>query len=40
VRAFASPGWLGTLIPAEYGGAGLGLTEASLLLHAVGHPAP
>jgi len=36
VRAFATPGWLGVLIPEEYGGAGLGLTEASLLLHAVG----
>jgi acyl-CoA dehydrogenase len=36
VRAFATPGWLGALIPEAYGGAGLGLTEASLLLHAVG----
>src|SRR5579859_2708111 len=36
VRAFAAAGWLGALIPEEYGGAGLGLTEASLLLHAVG----
>src|SRR5579859_3706398 len=36
VRAFAAPGWLGALIPEAYGGAGLGLTEASLLLHAVG----
>src|ERR1700687_1294753 len=36
VRAFAAPGWLGVLIPEEFGGAGLGLTEASLLLQAVG----
>jgi alkylation response protein AidB-like acyl-CoA dehydrogenase len=36
VRAFATPGWLGALIPEEYGGAGLGLVEAGLLLHAVG----
>jgi alkylation response protein AidB-like acyl-CoA dehydrogenase len=36
VRAFAAPGWLGALIPEEYGGAGLGLTEAGLVLHAVG----
>jgi acyl-CoA dehydrogenase len=36
VRAFAEPGWLGVLIPEQYGGAGLGLTEAGLLLQAVG----
>jgi acyl-CoA dehydrogenase len=36
VRAFAEPGWLGVLIPEAYGGAGLGLVEAGLLLHAVG----
>jgi alkylation response protein AidB-like acyl-CoA dehydrogenase len=35
VRAFASAGWLGVLIPEAYGGAGLGLTEASLMLQAV-----
>ena len=35
VRAFAEAGWLGVLIPEEYGGAGLGLTEAGLLLHSV-----
>jgi alkylation response protein AidB-like acyl-CoA dehydrogenase len=37
VRAFADTGWLGVLIPEAYGGAGLGLTEASLLLQAIGH---
>jgi len=36
VRAFAEAGWLGILIPEAYGGAGLGLTEAGLLLHAIG----
>ena len=35
VRSFAERGWLGTIIPEAYGGAGLGLTEAALLLHAV-----
>jgi alkylation response protein AidB-like acyl-CoA dehydrogenase len=35
VRAFADAGWLGVLIPEAYGGAGLGLTEAGLLLHAI-----
>ena len=36
VRAFAEAGWLGVVIPKEYGGAGLGLTEAGLLLQSVG----
>src|SRR5919197_1594466 len=35
VQAFADQGWLGTIVPEEYGGAGLGLVEAALLLHAV-----
>jgi alkylation response protein AidB-like acyl-CoA dehydrogenase len=35
VRAFAQAGWLGVLIPEAYGGAGLGLTEAGLLLQAI-----
>jgi acyl-CoA dehydrogenase len=35
VRAFAERGWLGTIVPQEYGGAGLGMMEAALLLHAV-----
>jgi alkylation response protein AidB-like acyl-CoA dehydrogenase len=35
VRAFAARGWLGTIIPEEYGGAGLGITEAALVLHAI-----
>src|SRR5687768_11246484 len=36
VRAFADAGWLGAIIPEAYGGSGLGLVEAGLLLHAVG----
>jgi acyl-CoA dehydrogenase len=34
-NAFASAGWLGIAIPAEYGGGGLGVLEASLLLEEV-----
>lgn len=34
-RAFAEGGWLGISIPTEYGGGGLGITEASLLLREV-----
>lgn len=36
VRAFAEAGWLGIVIPEAYGGSGLGVTEAGLLLHSVG----
>lgn len=32
VNAFAERGWLGIMIPEEYGGLGLGITEASLML--------
>ncbi len=35
VRAFAEKGWLGTIVPEAYGGSGLGITEAALLLHAI-----
>jgi len=34
-RAFAEGGWLGILVPEEYGGAGLGVMAAGTLLHAV-----
>jgi acyl-CoA dehydrogenase len=34
-EAFAEAGWLGVAIPTEYGGAGLGITEASLVLEEV-----
>jgi acyl-CoA dehydrogenase len=35
VAAMAKGGWLGTAMPAELGGAGLGLTEAALVMQAV-----
>src|SRR5256885_15421642 len=31
-RAFAEAGWLGISMPQEYGGAGLGVTEAVLMM--------
>lgn len=37
VRAFADAGWLGTMIPPEYGGMGLGLTAASIMLQEVAY---
>jgi len=33
--AIADAGWLGIAMPEEYGGAGLGILEAALMLHAV-----
>ena len=35
VRAMTAAGWLSCLIPAEYGGAGLGVTEASAILEEI-----
>jgi hypothetical protein len=35
VRAFAAGGWLGAIIPEEYGGSGLGVMEAALILHEI-----
>ncbi|MBV9189196.1 MAG: acyl-CoA/acyl-ACP dehydrogenase [Betaproteobacteria bacterium] len=35
VRALTEAGWLGALIPTEYGGAGLGITEASIILEEI-----
>jgi len=35
VKAFAVGGWLGMIVPEEYGGSGLGVTEASILLHEI-----
>jgi alkylation response protein AidB-like acyl-CoA dehydrogenase len=35
VKAFAKAGWLGAIIPEEYGGSGLGVTEASIVLHEI-----
>lgn len=34
-RAFAEGGWLGIVVPQQYGGAGLGVLAAGTLLHAV-----
>jgi acyl-CoA dehydrogenase len=34
-RAFAEAGWLGIAMPEEHGGAGLGITEAALMMGAV-----
>ena len=34
-RAMADAGWLGITMPPEYGGAGLGVTEAAIMLHEV-----
>lgn len=35
VKAFSDAGWLGTVIPEKYGGLGLGVLEASWMLHEV-----
>jgi acyl-CoA dehydrogenase len=37
VDALTSGGWLGALIPEEYGGAGLDLTSASVILEEINH---
>ena len=34
-RAFADDGWLGVCMPEDYGGAGLGITEAALMMQAI-----
>ena len=35
-KAIAEGGWLGIAMPAEYGGAGLGVTEAAIMMQTVG----
>src|SRR5579884_3440603 len=35
VQALTKAGWLAALIPEEYGGSGLGLTEASVILEEI-----
>ena len=35
VKAFAEGGWVGLMIPEAYGGAGLGVTEAAIMLHEI-----
>src|SRR4249920_3813352 len=34
-RAMAQDGWLGVTMPEQFGGAGLGVTEAALVMHTV-----
>ncbi len=34
-RAMADAGWLGITMPEDYGGAGLGVTEAAVMMHEV-----
>jgi len=38
-KAIADGGWLGIAMPEEYGGAGLGVTDAALMMHTVGRSA-
>ena len=38
-KAIADGGWLGIAMPVEYGGAGLGVTEASIMMQEVGRSA-
>src|SRR2546429_7469375 len=37
VRKLSELGWLAALIPEEYGGTGLGITEASIILEEINH---
>jgi acyl-CoA dehydrogenase len=37
VAALAADGWLGVALPEAYGGAGLGLTEAAILMQTIAH---
>ncbi|HEY7976033.1 MAG TPA: acyl-CoA dehydrogenase family protein, partial [Ktedonobacterales bacterium] len=37
VRAMSAAGWLGILIPEEYGGGGQGITEAAIVLEEINH---
>jgi acyl-CoA dehydrogenase len=34
-RALAEGGWLGICIPTEYGGSGLGMTEATIMMQTI-----
>src|SRR5438093_11327092 len=36
IRAFAQAGWLVMIFPEAYGGSGLGVTEATQMLHEIG----
>jgi acyl-CoA dehydrogenase len=38
-RAVADGGWLGIAMPEEFGGAGMGVTEAAIMMQEIGHSA-
>ena len=38
-KAVAEGGWLGIAMPKEFGGAGMGITEAAIMMHEIGHSA-
>jgi acyl-CoA dehydrogenase len=38
-KAVADGGWLGIAMPTEFGGAGLGVTEAAIMMQEIGHSA-
>ena len=38
-NAFAEQGWIGIIVPEKYGGSGLGVTHAGILLSTVAHSA-
>ncbi|MCP5069923.1 MAG: acyl-CoA dehydrogenase family protein, partial [bacterium] len=38
-NAFAKQGWIGIIVPEQYGGAGMGLMSAAVLLGTVAHSA-
>ena len=38
-KAIAEGGWLGIAMPPEHGGAGLGVTEAAIMMQVVGNSA-
>jgi acyl-CoA dehydrogenase len=39
-QALARDGWLGIAMPEEYGGSGLGIAEAAVMMQAISDPAP
>jgi acyl-CoA dehydrogenase len=39
-KAFADAGWLGIAMPEEYGGAGMGITEAAIIVEAIARCGP
>ena len=39
-RALADAGWLGICIPEEYGGSGLGITDAAIMMRTMAGAAP